>query len=41
MGSDLIETDELFRQDIEAMDAVLRRVENSPSWSIMSTPNLT
>lgn len=40
MGSDLIETDELFRRDIETMDAVLQRVEHPPSWSIMSTSNL-
>lgn len=41
MGTDLIETDELFRRDIETMDAVLQHVEHPPSWSIMSTSNLS
>ncbi|SPN98494.1 related to polyketide synthase [Cephalotrichum gorgonifer] len=35
MGSDLIQADELFRRDIESMDAVLQRVEHPPAWSLI------
>jgi acyl transferase domain-containing protein len=35
MGKELIESDPLFRRDIEMMDDVLQRLIHPPSWAIM------